>query len=180
MSLTREIGHTVQELQQVFSKFEICGIILSQVNDMGEVRDSRVVEHLSALHIKIGSYSRDFTPLFEAYYRQTESGYIRGKPANRETIKKEAQRLNDIAQKLPNKRLLDFMVTKNRYGAEIKTPHLISWRPAIPVIVNSYDLNKAVSFLEKVEEEKGSVLAKTTTTEPLPEDSSPIEEMFPF
>jgi replicative DNA helicase len=181
MSLTREIGHTIQELQQVFSKFEICGIVLSQVNDMGEVRDSRVVEHLSALHIKIGSYSRDFTPLFESFYRQSESGYIRGKPATRETIRKEAQRLNDIAQKLPSKRLLDFLVTKNRYGSEIKTPHLITWKPAIPVIANSYDLGRAVAFLEKVEEEKGSVLEKIATTEPLPEDSAPInEEMFPF
>jgi replicative DNA helicase len=181
MSLTREIGHTIQELQQVFSKFEICGIVLSQVNDMGEVRDSRVVEHLSALHIKIGSYSRDFTPLFESYYRQSESGYIRGKPANRENIRKEAQRLNDIAQKLPHKRLLDFLVTKNRYGAELKTPHLITWKPAIPVIAHSYDLGRAVAFLEKVEEEKGSVLSKNVTVEPPPEGSSTTEgEMFPF
>jgi hypothetical protein len=180
MSLSREIGHTVQELQQVFSKFEICGVILSQVNDMGEVRDSRVVEHLSALHIKIGSYSRDLTPLFEAYYRQTEGGYIKGKPMTRENIRREAQRLNDLAQKLPSKRLLDFMVTKNRYGSEIRIPRLIAWKPFVPVIVNSYDLSRAVAFLERTEEEQGSIIRKTAPVETLPEDSSPIDEMFPF
>jgi hypothetical protein len=62
----------------------------------------------------------------------------------------------------------------------MKTPHLITWKPAIPVITNSYDLGRAVAFLEKVEEEKGSVLSKIATVEPLPEDSSPNEEMFPF
>ena len=152
ISLTREIGHTIQELQQVFSKFEICGIVLSQVNDVGEVRDSRVLEHLAATHIRIGAFAKDFTPLFMSHFSQQENVYLKGKPVTREVAKQEAQRLNSIAQNLPQTKLLDIAVTKNRYGREFRVPRLIAWKPAIPKIVNSYNLADAISFLEKCED----------------------------
>jgi RecA/RadA recombinase len=181
MSLTREIGHTVQELQQVFSKFEICGIVLSQVNDMGEVRDSRVVEHLSALHIKIGSFSRDLTPLFESYYKRFSGGYIKGKPATRDAIRREAQRLNEIAQNLSTRRLIDFLITKNRYGPEVRIPHLARWKPSIPIIMNSYDVAEAIAFLEKEEEKAGKALSETgEPKDNFPEDTYTASDEFPF
>jgi RecA/RadA recombinase len=178
-SLSREIGHTIQELQQVFSRFEICGIILSQVNDMGEVRDSRVLEHLAAVHIRIGNYYRDFSPLFERYLRG--SGKFKdGKPVDRASARQLAETFNDIAQKLPNKKLLDISVSKNRYGDEVRTPQILMWRPAIPLIVRGFEIAEAINELEK---EQAKKLPKSTTEETPtlaePEDTTPIDD-FPF
>lgn len=147
-NVSREIGMVAQEFQQFCSRFDVIGIVLSQVNDMGEIRDSRVVEHLCALHVRMGMFYRDLASAFRKYLR-TERKFVDGKPTSEKLVEAQALEYATLAQAHPSIKLLDVSVLKNRYGQVIPNLHFIMWEPAIPRIVKICNLTETMTELER-------------------------------
>jgi len=181
LSLAREIAMVAQEFQLFCHRFNTAGVLLSQVNDMGEIRDSRVVEHLAALHVQLGLYQRDLVTLFKQFFMTV--GQWEGKPLNYRDMHQKALRYARALQEPSAIRYLDARVVKNRYGDVIRNVHFFIWNPAIPKIVEIADISVVAKELAKVVEPSPTTEEGKDASVDMPLDANNVwhtEKEFPF
>lgn len=150
MSISRELALVSQEFQHFCNRFEVAGLLLSQVNDVGEVRDSRVLEHLSALHIQVGIHQRNLSGVIREYLQQV--GMVGGKVVGHGDIGKvatEYARAIMRGEVVSGKRLLDMRVVKNRYGGVVRGVQFVVWDASIPWIDGVYGMDEVLERVER-------------------------------
>lgn len=175
MSISRELALVSQEFQHFCNRFEVAGLLLSQVNDVGEVRDSRVLEHLSALHIQVGIHQRNLSGVIREYLQQV--GMVGGKVVGHGDIGKvatEYARAIMRGEVVSGKRLLDMRVVKNRYGGVVRGVQFVVWDASIPWIDGVYGMDEV---LERVERYRASGSSSDTVME---YSSENVFEGIPF
>lgn len=112
-----ELGRITREIADVVVDCGAAGIIVSQVNAQGEVKDSRAVAERAALLIRLGMFAYSD---FEKYIK-----YLLRLP--KETIITSDKR---AALRALYRKLLDVEIVKNRYGSNsAEQVGFLEWNP---------------------------------------------------
>lgn len=148
-----ELARIIRELADIITEHRAAGIIVSQVNAAGEVKDSRAIAERAALLVRLGMLSYDDFEKYALYLLHKPKGTVI--PAHKRAALRSLYR-----------NLVDVEVVKNRYGSHSAGQlGFIEWNPETgqfnrPVTVNELkdrllEILSDVSDVEELQPRKG-------------------------
>jgi len=134
----QELGSIARQIADLAVQYNCAAVVVSQVNDAGEVKDSRAIAERAALVIKLGMLS----PEGFAEYLLNLVGYPK-KKAGRDIIKRALHTLT--------RKYLDVCIAKNRYGVSEPTRvELIEWNPQTGRILGGANISEVVNMVNRI------------------------------
>jgi len=176
-----QLRRIVQSLHHLTSEVGAVTLVLSQLNDQGDVKDSRAIEEEASLNLRVGLWTlRDYQ--YEFFGRRKKPQTSEQQTVEPEISQQVREFLKEIYQ-----RHIDLEVKKNRYGESLSGwRYFLNWDGKTGRIENIIDysalLNEIRDFkktlwksegIEEMKEEPGK---DTKVKEEFPSEEEILEE----